>query len=447
MLTIASTLMAIAILVTIHEFGHFAVARFFNVKVICFSVGFGKALLSWRDKLGTEYRIAAIPLGGFVKMLDSREGKVLSVDETYAFDKKPVAQRIAIVAAGPLINFLFAAMIYGLISGLGTTVVIPVVQDIQGISEKSIFPAEIVKIDGQDTLSWERINIRLVEKIGDEGTLPITLRGLEDSLLFETEVFIPKHTEKQSSPLELFGFTLWSPRINPVIHSIQKGGRGDKGGLEEGDRILFVNGFPLYEWQSFVEMVKSSANQELALKVDRYGSLISLSVTPEAKINKTSKTEYGFLGVTARPPQFPLDMQRKLRTDLLSSILIGFERTIEMIRVTTGALGKMITGVISVDNLSGPVTIARIAGDSAVSGWYSYLSFLAYLSVSLGVLNLLPIPILDGGHLMFFAIEWVKGQPVSDKIQSTGLKFGALILAGFMLLAFYNDLMRELMRF
>lgn len=439
--TIIATIVALGVLVTVHEFGHYWVAKRCGVRVLRFSVGFGRSLYTWKDKSGTEFCVAAIPLGGYVKMLDGREKQLSATDRSEAFDQKTVSQRFAIVAAGPGINFIFAALVYALISVIGVQKAIPVVDELPSQTAVKIrLPAEFVSFDGRQVMSWERISIAMVDVIGDKTTVQVGLRPLESNVVNKITIPVPKELIADESPLVAFGIKPWSPPIEAKLARIITGGVAEAAGLLVGDRVVAVNSQPVADWAEFVSVIKGAYGLSTDLTVERLGVTQTITVVPETRHGPDGP--YGFLGVAPVVEPLPPELVRTIQENPVKALLVGVERTIEMSWLTVESIGKMISGVLSPENLSGPLTIAKVAGDSANSGWYAYLSFIAYLSVSLGVLNLLPIPVLDGGHLVFFVFEWLIGRPVPEQVQIQGIRIGMALLMGLMFFAFYNDLMR-----
>jgi regulator of sigma E protease len=439
--TILATIVALGVLVTVHEFGHYWVAKRCGVRVLRFSIGFGRALYTWKDQSGTEFCIAAIPLGGYVKMLDAREQSISDAERAEAFDQKTIGQRFAIVAAGPGINLIFAALVYALISMIGIQTPVPVAGELPAeTAMKTRLPAEVVSFDGRPMESWERISIAMVDVIGDQKTVQIGLRPLDSSIVNIVTMHVPADLITDESPLVSFGVRPWSPPIAAEFARVIPGGAAEAAGLLVGDRVIAVNGESVADWSEFVTAIKVAYGLSTDVTIER-GSLIqTITVVPETREGPDGP--YGFLGVAPVVKPLPPELIRTVQENPIKALWVGVERTIEMSWLTVESIGKMISGVLSPENLSGPLTIARVAGDSASSGWYAYLSFIAYLSVSLGILNLLPIPVLDGGHLVFFAVEWLRGKPVSEQAQMQGIRIGMALLMGLMFFAFYNDLMR-----
>ncbi|MGH1461685.1 MAG: sigma E protease regulator RseP [Neptuniibacter sp.] len=445
--TIAITILTLGILVTIHEWGHFYVARRCGVRVLRFSVGFGKAIYTWKDKLGTEYAIASIPLGGYVKMLDEREGEVEPSEQHLAFNRKPVFQRILIVAAGPVVNLLFAVLAYWFMYGMGVTAPVPVIGDIKPASLVSLanIPknSEIISIDGYTTLSWDEVNLRLASRVGESGLLTIQVKEKGTTLVSDYALKLNswKVDLENQSPVSALGILPWRPDVPAVIGRIVEEGRAQSGGLQVGDLVESADGLQVESWQHLVSIIRSNPEKDIQLQILRTGQVLSLSVKPEKQVTDQGD-EYGFLGAAAEGATWPEEYQRTLQYGFIDGAVKATGKTIQTISLTLDSIWKMIEGVISVKNLSGPITIAKVASASAESGLESYISFLAYLSIMLGVLNLLPIPVLDGGHLLYYLVELVTGKPVSERIQLFGLKVGLALLLSLMFVALFNDLMR-----
>ncbi|MBT3144452.1 sigma E protease regulator RseP [Neptunomonas phycophila] len=445
--TILATLVTLGILVTIHEWGHFWVARRCGVKVLRFSVGFGKALWSRTGKDGTVYAVAAIPLGGYVKMLDEREGDVPASLHEQAFNNKPVLQRMAIVAAGPAVNLIFAVFAYWLMFIVGTSTVVPIVGSVSQGSPAALAGLtsgeEIVSIDGRTVRSWEEANLALASRVGETGVVELTAKRSSASTpeRFQLPLEQWKVELESESPLSAIGITPYRPEIAPVIGQVVDGQAAKAGGLKEGDEVVAVNGQAISAWPALVSIIQASANQPLSLTVLRDGKEVSLSVTPRERLQPTGELQ-GYIGAGATAPEWPEAMQRSISYGPLEAVPVAITKTWNMIALTLDSIWKMIEGIISVKNLSGPITIAKVAGASAASGFEPFISFLAYLSISLGVLNLLPIPVLDGGHLLYYTIELIRGKPVSERIQDAGLKMGMAVLLSLMTVAIVNDFLR-----
>ncbi|MGB2129902.1 MAG: sigma E protease regulator RseP [Marinobacterium sp.] len=445
--TLLATLVALGVLVTIHEWGHFWVARRCGVKVLRFSVGFGRPIWMRTGRDGTEYAVAAIPLGGYVRMLDEREGEVPESLRDQAFNNKSVYQRIAIVAAGPLVNLIFAVFAYACLFLSGVNVVVPVIGQIVPGSPaaQASLPVEqeVLAVDGHQVQSWNEVNLRLASRVGESGDIEITVgepaRGLARTYTLPINQW--DVDLERESPLMAVGIEPWRPDVPPVIGQVLPEGAAAAAGLQPGDRILSVNGRPVDEWMALVAMIQAAPEQTLEIWIERAGREQRLQLTP-ARRELPDGAVQGYVGAGPEPFELPAEMQRSLSYGPVGALVAGVEKTGQMIGLTLESIGKMIAGVISVKNLSGPITIAKVAGTSAASGLESFVSFLAYLSVSLGVLNLLPIPMLDGGHLLYYAVELVRGRPVSEQVQMLGLRIGMALLFSLMALAIVNDLAR-----
>ncbi|NWL21552.1 sigma E protease regulator RseP [Pseudomonas umsongensis] len=443
---IVGTLVALGVLVTFHEFGHFWVARRCGVKVLRFSVGFGMPLLRWHDKQGTEFVVAAIPLGGYVKMLDEREGEVPADQLDQSFNRKSVRQRIAIVAAGPIANFLLAMVFFWALAMLGTEQVRPVIGAVESgsLAAKAGLGAgqEIIAIDGEPTSGWAAVNLQLVRRLGESGSLQLLVREQGSTVDSSRELVLEKWLKgaDEPDPIRSLGIRPWRPALPPVLAELDSKGPAQAAGLKTGDRLLAVDGKAVDDWQQVVDTVRMHPDTKIMLRVERDGAQIDIPVMLAAR--GESKAPTGYLGAGVKAVDWPPEMIREVSYGPLAAVGEGARRTWTMSLLTLDSLKKMLFGELSVKNLSGPITIAKVAGASAQSGVADFLNFLAYLSISLGVLNLLPIPVLDGGHLLFYLIEWARGRPLSDRVQGWGIQIGISLVIGVMLLALVNDLGR-----
>ncbi|WP_460952408.1 sigma E protease regulator RseP [Pseudomonas marginalis] len=443
---IVGTLVALGVLVTFHEFGHFWVARRCGVKVLRFSVGFGMPLLRWHDRRGTEFVIAAIPLGGYVKMLDEREGEVPADQLDQSFNRKTVRQRIAIVAAGPIANFLLAMVFFWVLAMLGSQQVRPVIGAVESdsIAAKAGLVAgqEIVSIDGEPTTGWGAVNLQLVRRLGESGTVNVVVREQDSTTETPRELALDHWLKgaDEPDPIKSLGIRPWRPALPPVLAELDPKGPAQAAGLKTGDRLLALDGQSLGDWQQVVDLVRVRPDTKIVLKVERDGAQIDVPVT--LSVRGEAKAAGGYLGAGVKGVDWPPSMVREISFGPLAAIGEGAKRTWTMSVLTLESLKKMLFGELSVKNLSGPITIAKVAGASAQSGVADFLNFLAYLSISLGVLNLLPIPVLDGGHLLFYLVEWARGRPLSDRVQGWGIQIGISLVVGVMLLALVNDLGR-----
>ena len=443
---IIGTLVALGVLVTFHEFGHFWVARRCGVKVLRFSVGFGSPLFRWHDRQGTEFVIAAIPLGGYVKMLDEREGDVPPALIDSAFNRKSVRQRFAIVSAGPLANFLLALVFFWLLAMLGSEQIRPVIGAVEpgslaaqaGLSVDQ----EIVAVNGKPVSGWGEVNLQLVRRLGESGQLDVTVRDVGGSSEKHLQISLQNWLKgvEEPDPITSLGIRPWRPQIVPVIAQLDPEGPAQAAGIRLGDRLLSLNQQPLDDWQQVIDAVRTLPGEPVSLQVERQGQRLDVSLTLATR--GEGEVQRGYLGAGVEGGEWPAEMLREVSFGPLEAVAEGVRRTWTMSLLTLDSLKKMLFGELSVKNLSGPITIAKVAGASAQSGLGDFLNFLAYLSISLGVLNLLPIPVLDGGHLLFYLVEWVRGRPLSERVQGWGVQIGISLVVGVMLLALVNDLGR-----
>lgn len=444
--TIIWFLVALVILVAVHEFGHFYVARRCGVKVLRFSIGFGRVLWRRRDRQGTEYALAAIPLGGYVKMLDEREGDVPEEELHRSFNRKNVWQRIAIVAAGPVANFILAILLFWLLMIPGTREPIPIVGDVEpgSVAAQAGLEAgqEILAVDGEPTPTWQALHQQLLRRLGESGTIQFLVKYPGSDLQYMSQAPLDGWLRgaEEPDPVAGLGLTLDRPEPQAILGQIVPDSPAERAGLLSGDRILSVDGELVSGWSEWVDYVRARPGQEIQMTVERDGGQTSLSVTPET-IEENGE-RFGRVGVGIQPQPWPEERIRTYHYGLVESFVAGVDRTWETAGFVLLSVKKLVVGEISTKNLSGPITIAKVAGDSAESGWKSFVGFVALLSIFLGVFNLLPIPVLDGGHLLYYAIEVVKGSPVSDRVQQVGYQIGLVMVVGLMVLAFYNDIMR-----
>ncbi|WP_456310044.1 sigma E protease regulator RseP [Serratia proteamaculans] len=440
----AAFIVALGILITVHEFGHFWVARRCGVKVERFSIGFGKALWRRRDKQGTEYVIALIPLGGYVKMLDERVESVPPELRHQSFNNKTVLQRAAIISAGPIANFIFAIFAYWLVFIIGVPGVRPVIGEIVSGSpaaEAQITPGtELKAVDGIETPDWDAVRMALVAKIGDESTtLTLAPFGSEKTSDKTVNLHDWQFEPDKQDPVTSLGIQPRGPQIESVLAQVQKDSAASRAGLQAGDRIVKVDGQPLDQWQNFVATVRDNPGKYIAIEVERQGSTVSLTLTPD--VNPHNKAE-GFAGVIPRIIPLPEEYRTVRQYGPFAAIGEASAKTWQLMKLTVSMLGKLIVGDVKLNNLSGPISIAQGAGMSAEYGLIYYLMFLALISVNLGIINLFPLPVLDGGHLLFLLIEKIKGGPVSERVQDFSYRIGSIVLVLLMGLALFNDFSR-----
>ena len=449
LVSVAAFIVAIGVLVTVHEFGHFWVARRLGVKVLRFSIGFGKPL--WKKTFGkdnTELVIAALPLGGYVKMLDEREGEVDAAEVSRAFNRQPVKTRIAIVVAGPAFNFLFAIFAYWAMFVSGVPGLKPVVGEVTPASyaaEAGLRGGdEILAVASKATPTWESAVLALLDASLDGlDTVGLTVRTASgEQRQLQVHFDNPDDLLNKGGVLENFGISPWQPPA--LIKSLVADGAGARAGLQAGDEVVHADAVAISNWGQWVDYVRERPGRDIAARVLRNGELFDLMITPDS-LTEDGK-EIGRIGAYVQLPnaQQRATMRVVVRHGPLKAIPEALGKTWEVTTLTLRTLWKMVSGRASVENLSGPITIAQYAGQSAAIGLATFLGFLGIVSVSLGVLNLLPVPILDGGHLLFYLVEMVKGSPVADAVQLAGQKVGVALLLALMSLAFYNDLIRLL---
>ena len=380
-------------------------------------------------------------------MLDEREGEVPEAELSRAFNRKPVLQRIAVVSAGPLANFLLAIVVYWGLFMAGESGYAPVIGEIEAGSVADVAGLEegqeIVAIDGVETPTWQALSFRLLDRIGDTGTLSFAVKYPDSDVIYESEGHLNRWLAGEEQP-DLFGglgISLYTPEVPPVVGQVVTGGAAEAAGLVAGDLVLSADGVNMPLWMDWVEYVRARPGQAIDLEYQRGTELRRVTIVPEA-ISDDSGETFGRVGLGVQFPEMPQEFLRKFDRGPVEALGASLNRTAELTVFTLNSIKKMIQGLISPKNLSGPITIAKVASASAKSGIEAYMSFLALLSVSLGVLNLLPIPVLDGGHLLFYFAELLAGRPVPEKIQMLGYQVGLFLVLGIMFLALYNDFSR-----
>ncbi|MFH1044357.1 MAG: RIP metalloprotease RseP [Pseudomonadota bacterium] len=445
--TIAAFVVALGALVIVHEYGHYLVARLCGVKVLRFSIGFGLPL--WKKRLGrdqTEWVVAAVPLGGYVKMLDEREGEVAPRELGRAFNRQSVWRRYAVVIAGPLANFLFAILLYWMLFMHGVQEARPIVAlplpNTPAASAGFESGETIRAINGEPVTYWQDVRWRMLQLALERRQANVEVINRNNQINWRTLDLSPFGAEQlEGDTLALIGLKLYRPEISPVIGQIVPGGVAEQAGLQAGDHILSANGKPILSWDELVQQVRRHPARELQLTFQRGDERREVTLIPEAVQQNGSAV--GRIGAAAKLDQQALDkLVTVVRYGAASALAKAVEKTWDTSVFTLRVLGRMLVGQVSWKNLSGPVTIADYAGQSAQLGIVSYLGFIALISISLGVLNLLPIPLLDGGHLMYYTVEIFKGSPVSDRMMEFGQKLGLTLLLVLMAFAFYNDINR-----
>lgn len=444
-----SFIVAIAILVAVHEFGHYWVARKLGVKVLRFSIGFGSSLytrVAGKDQ--TEYTIGMIPLGGYVKMLDEREGDVSESEVHRAFNRQSVWTRIAIVAAGPMFNFLLAIVLYAMMYMVGVNGVKPQIGEVEPKSlaaQAGLKDGDLVlSVNGIDVASWSSTSMAFVDQALDTGQVAVKVETAQgDPVSRVLDLSNTRDLLNEGDLLLRIGIHPWRPRAEARFGQLIKDGPAARAGIEDGDRIVSIDGVPMESWEDVVKYVQAHPHTALSLVLQREGARLDIRVTTD-EMERDGKV----VGRIGAMPYFDRAEIEKMRVTEsygpLEAFSKGIEKTWDMTALTVRMMGKLVTGAVSPSNISGPLSIAEYAGVTAGIGISAFLGFLALLSVSLGVLNLLPVPVLDGGHLLFYAIELVKGSPLSEAAQELGQRVGLALLGTLMFFAFYNDISRLL---
>lgn len=442
-------LIALGVLITVHEYGHFLVARRLGVKVLKFSLGFGNPL--WSSRLGrdqTEFVVAILPLGGYVKMLDEREEPVVPEERHRAFNQQSLAVRAAIVAAGPICNLLFAVLTYWLVLVWGETGLRPLVDmvDRGSIAEQVGFKSgdEIFAIGNRPSPTWESVVYGLLAESLKSGGIAVRVRrdGEQEAVRWLSADQLQRITE-DGQVMHRLGLSPKRPALPPVLGEVIPGEAADEAGLRQGDRILTAEGVPVADWSSWVDLVRAKPGQRIQIEIQREDGRQWLYLIP--RVTGAEREAVGRIGASVQIPEGFQDQYRiQMRYGPVDALGEAFRRTWEMSALMLNMFGRMLIGQASIDNLSGPIAIAESAGRSASYGLSYFLKFLAVVSISLGVLNLLPIPILDGGHLFYLLMEWIKGSPLSERVMDIGQRIGLAILLSLMTLAMYVDISRFL---
>lgn len=434
----ASFIVVIGVLVSVHEYGHFWAARKCGIKVHRFSIGFGKVIWRRQDKQGTEFAISAIPLGGYVKMLDERNETVPAELAFQAFNNKSVLQRAFVVIAGPMANFLFAIFAYFVIYSVGIPSVKPVIESVipnSVIAKANIAPdTQIMAIDGTATPDWETISLLLATKMGNE-KIELTVSPFGSAIEQKKVLDIRgwRFDPEKEGAISALGIKPVRTKIDLVLSNVEPNSPADKAGLKVGDKIYADNA--LMPWQDFVDLVQKG--QPFSVRIEREGVFSLVQLSPE--LNKKGKW---YVGIKPTGKPVADKYRTELKYDMLEALQKGMEKTLQLSWLTIKVIGKLFTGHLSLDNLGGPISIAKGAGMSSEIGLVYYLGFMALISVNLGIMNLFPLPVLDGGHLLFLAAEAVRGKPLSERIQNISYQIGATLLLMLMAFALFNDFLR-----
>jgi regulator of sigma E protease len=439
--------LALGLLIVIHEAGHFFVARWCGVKVLRFSLGFGKPVLMRRfGPDGTELSLAAFPLGGYVKMLDEREGEVIEAELPRAFNRQPVWKRFAIVSAGPAANFLLAIFFYWALFVHGVEELKPVLgAPVAGspVAQAGFQEGELVRsVNGRPVATWQEFRWELLQHAIEKEAVTLEVLNPRQELSFRrVETGSLNTSELDGDVLQPLGFRFFRPQLPPVIGKVTPGSVAEAAGLREGDRIVAIDGEQIADWSRMVSIISGAPGRNIALEIMRDGARSTIQLVPAETADRGRSI--GRIGVTVKEGSFDkAALVAIVRYGPLESLQKAAAQTWDTSVFSLRMMGRMITGDVSWKNLSGPVTIADYAGQSARLGLPYYLRFLALISISLGVLNLLPIPLLDGGHLMYYIVEIIKGGPVSERVMEIGQQIGMALLVVLMAFAFYNDINR-----
>ena len=437
-------IIALGILVAVHEWGHYYIARLCGVYVKRFSIGFGKPIWSKVDKHGTEFALAAIPLGGYVRMLDERVDEVPPELASQAFNNKSVGKRMAIIAAGPGVNFIFAAIALYVMFLIGISTIKPVIGEVSpdSIAAKAGLAGnmEIIAVGSRETPDWEAVNLELMSYIGQQ-SMPVTVVSQSDSARQRVLDIAGWNFDPDSeSPLRSLGISPFRPGATLTVAYVAEQTAASQAGLQQNDEIVALDGQPVTAWEDLVAQIKNRPGEQVEIRVNRAGQTYDLSATIGRR--DTPEGQDGYLGVSPFAKPWPEGYVFTHQYGLLEAVGKAVDKTWRLMTLSVEMIGKLITGDVSVKNLSGPIAIAQGAGNSAGYGLVYFLSFLALISVNLGIVNLLPLPMLDGGHLMYFTIEWITGRPVPEEVQEWGFRIGAMLLFTIMSIAIFNDITR-----
>ena len=445
-LTIVYFAIALILLVTIHEYGHFLVARLCGVKVLRFSFGFGKVVARWHDKRGTEYVWSILPLGGYVKMLDEEIDDVPENERHLAFNNQSLPVRVAIVVAGPLFNFIFAFVALWLALVIGIQSLAPMIDNVKpdSLAAKAGFRSheEIISLDDKPIASWNDFQYAMMPLFGSDESATIQVKSLSSGLV--RTVILPASSwqldGKKPDPLGKMGIEPFIPAIPPVVDFVAADSPAQIAGIQKNDRILKINGKTCDDWLDLAEYTHQHPGSKLTLVILRDKQEITIPLLIDSKTIDTKQE--GFIGVLPQKVDWPDKWLRFQRQEPITALGTALTQTVELSGTTLSLIGRFVTGKLALQNLSGPVGVAQGAGASGRNGMASYLFFLALVSISLGVLNLLPVPMLDGGHLLFYFIEFIIRRPLPDAVKSAGTYIGLIFLVAIMILALHNDIYR-----
>ncbi|KFZ31711.1 zinc metallopeptidase RseP [Pseudidiomarina salinarum] len=434
----------LGILVTFHEFGHFWVARRCGVKVLVFSVGFGKAIWQRTAADGTVYQVGIIPLGGYVRMLDERVDEVPESERHLSFNSQSVRRRAAIIAAGPAANFVIAVVLLWVMFVIGVPSVKPVIGSIQPDSVAAQAdiqtPAEILSVNGNETEDWQQVNLAFAAALGnEEATIRVLdARDREQSYVLDIDGW--RIGDQQQPTFVELGMLPWRPEATTTINYIAENSPAAAADFAPGDKIIAVDGTPVEEWSQIREQIMAAPGERLSFTVERGQTQIELTAAIGER--STAQGTIGFLGVEPQQTAYPDEYRFVQQYGIVGGLIKGAERTWDLMVLSVQMIGKLVTGTVSLSNLSGPVAIAEGAGASASYGLVYFLGFLALISVNLGIINLVPLPILDGGHLVFLAIEGARKKAVSERVQELSYRIGGLLIFALMAIAISNDVLR-----
>lgn len=443
-------LLTVLVLVSIHEAGHMLVARLLKIKVLRYSIGFGKPLWKRTAKSGIEYVIGFLPLGGYVKLLDERDMIVSEADKPYAFNRQPLWARTAVVAAGPLTNILFAILCYWVIFSIGFESMRPVVGKVlpgTALSQSGLpSGSELLKVDGKPVNDWQDVVFSVIDHMGGKGQMTFDTRSKSGELgHYSVNVSEWKVDPLKPDPLNTLGVEPFKPDVPAVIEAVTPEGPGAAAGLRSGDKIVAVDGKPIKDWYQFVEIIQPHPGQKFSLTIDRAGETLTIPVTPESKVIMLGGVrKIGMIGVQVHTPKYPASMKYERKYSPLMAWLPASQETLRFFAFNFTALKKMVMGELSLQSLGGPITIFRTADSAFKEGVGVYVRFLALVSIMLAFVNVLPIPGLDGGHILYFLMEFILRRPLSQQVEILTMRIGMLLLLLLTLLVTYNDILRLL---